>query len=146
MISVSRRRILANNTCSSYASTFRRLRSVSSSHSSVRIRRTRSVCQYAEADHRTIWAPGRYAGPALGVSGFSLCQLPVARMRAPIPCIERTHAGSYGLPGSLGRRSLRPEHRAKVQTWHRIYLDLAEQLEASGNAREAREHRYLANE
>jgi len=33
-----------------------------------------------------------------------------------------------------------------VQTWHRIYLDLAEQLEASGNAREAREHRYLANE
>ena len=42
MISVSRRRILANNTCSSYTSTLRRLRSVSSSHSSVRIRRTRS--------------------------------------------------------------------------------------------------------
>jgi hypothetical protein len=40
----------------------------------------------------------------------------------------------------------RPEHRAKVQTWHRAYLDLAKQLEASGNASEAREHRYLASE
>jgi hypothetical protein len=40
----------------------------------------------------------------------------------------------------------RPEHRPKVQTWHRAYLDLAEQLEASDNASEAREHRYLANE
>ena len=40
----------------------------------------------------------------------------------------------------------RPEHRAKVQTWYRAYLDLAKQLEASGNASEAREHRYLASE
>ncbi len=40
----------------------------------------------------------------------------------------------------------RPEHRAKVETWQRAYLDLAGQLESSGNASEAREHRYLASE
>jgi hypothetical protein len=33
-----------------------------------------------------------------------------------------------------------------VETWRRAYLDLAEQLEASGNASESREHRYLASE
>ena len=40
----------------------------------------------------------------------------------------------------------RPHHRAKVETWLRAYLDLAQQPEASGNPTEWREHRYLASE
>jgi hypothetical protein len=40
----------------------------------------------------------------------------------------------------------RPENRHKVETWRRAYLDLAQQLEGSGNASEPREHRYKALE
>jgi len=64
------------------------------------------------------------------------------------------HCGRAGLVRGIHRVNClgcpylnpRPEHRAKVETWHRAYLDLAQQLEASGNPTEAREHRYLASE